>query len=79
MTYLDFTNKSKELNNKVNFLDDKINSFNWKNDSVRMSSEFQLIKLQFDQAFKNLQDFNKNSSKAHKKQRNIELKAKRLN
>ena len=44
MTYLEFKNKSKELYNTVDSLSVEINSFDWKNESVRMSSEFQLIK-----------------------------------
>ena len=79
MTYLEFLNKSKELNNTVTLLSDKMNSLNWRNESARMSSEFQLIKLQFDQEFKTLQYFNKNVSKSYKKQRRMEIKAKRLN
>ena len=75
MTYLEFKNKSKELYNTVDSLSVEINSFDWKNESVRMSSEFQLIKLQFDKEFKKLQDFNKYSKKEYKKQLTKEKRA----
>ena len=77
MTYLDFKNKSKELNAIVDLLSDKLNSFNWRNDETRISSDFQSIKSKYEEAFQKLQYFNKNASKAHKRQRSIDFRTKK--
>ena len=63
MTYLEFKNISKELNKKVDYLSSQLNSYDWENEKVRMSNEFQTIKKEYNKAFKLLQDFNKTSDK----------------
>lgn len=74
MTYLEFKNSHKEINNKVDKLSDKLNSYDWENEEVRMYTEFQTIKKQYNKAFKNLQDFNKTADKKHQRQLRKEMR-----
>ena len=74
MTYLEFKNNHKEINNKVDQLSDKLNSYDWENEEVRMSNEFQTIKKQYNKAFKDLQEFNKAADKKHQRQLRKEMR-----
>ena len=74
MTYLEFKNTSKELNKKVDQLSNELNSYEWENEKVRMSTEFQAIKKQYNKAFKDLQNFNKTADKKHQRQLRNEMR-----
>lgn len=67
MNYLEFKAKHEELNREVDTISDKLNSFDWKNEAIRMSKDFQSLQIKFDAAFKTLQNFNQVSSKEFKK------------
>ena len=74
MTYLEFKNNHKEINHKVDQLSDKLNSYDWRKEEVRMSTEFQTIKKQYNKAFKDLQYFNKKADKNHQRQLRKEMR-----
>lgn len=68
MTYLEFKNKHKEMKNKVNSFSEKLNAYDWRNEDVRMSEEFQTLKRSYEIFFKEIQDFNKTADKKHQRQ-----------
>jgi hypothetical protein len=72
MTYSEFKTANENINNKVDSLSDIINSFDWRNEKIRMSEEFQAIKKQWNKAFKELQNFNKAADKSFQRKLRLE-------
>ena len=68
MTYLEFKNSHKEINNKVDQLSNELNAADWDKEEVRMSEDFQTLKRKYEKAFKELQNFNKSANKKHQVQ-----------
>jgi len=68
MTYLEYKSENILVNELVNEASNILNGFDWRNEVVRMSDEFQTAKIKYNKLFKNLQNFNKNSKKSYSKQ-----------
>ncbi len=66
MSYQEFKTEKIKLENEVDFYSDTLNSFDWMDEKIRMSEEFQNIKKRFNLAQKNLQVFNLASKKDFK-------------
>lgn len=74
MTYENYKTESKKLNEKVDVLSGKLNSYDWRNEKVRMSKDFQDLKSLYNKAFKELQNFNKLADKNYSKRQRKEKK-----
>ena len=84
LKYGDWKQASDDINSEVDKLSDILQKFpsgsmGLTPDEVRNSKEYKSAKKNFDNAFKKLQDFNKNSSKEFKRQKSKEHRANRGN
>jgi len=63
MTHELYKSEKLRLNNKVDTLSNELNSYDWRNEIIRLSDEFQAKKQEYNIAFKKLSVFNKTYNK----------------
>ena len=63
MTQELYKSEKLRLNNKVDTLSNELNSYDWRNENIRLSDEFQAKKQEYNIAFKELTSFNKTYNK----------------
>lgn len=73
MTYQEAKEVNKRIEEKVNILSAKLNSYpkglmGMTREDIRLSDEYQAVKREYSKAFKELQDFNKWFLKTFKKE-----------
>ena len=75
IAYEDWKKASIYLNNEVNEKSSILQPYNFRDENVRMSEEYQKVKKDYDKSFKKLQDFNKVSPKQYQKRYRDEKRA----
>ena len=73
MTYQEAKELGKQIEEKVNVLSAKLNSYprglmGMTREDIRLSDEYQLVKMEYNKAFKELQNFNSWFVKTFKKE-----------